>query len=92
MLGAASQGDLEPVLDLGCCRLVEKGTNRTIAKLDILFRMLQPHELAAAMSFPSDYEFTGTKEDKVRMIGNSVPVETAAAIAGSLLLAYAFEE
>jgi DNA (cytosine-5)-methyltransferase 1 len=92
MLEPESDGETEPVLDADCCRLVGMGTNRTIAKLDILFRMLQPHELAAGMSFPPDYEFTGTKEDKVRMIGNSVPVETAAAMAGSLLSVYAFAE
>ena len=92
MLEPESDGEAEPVLDADCCRLVGRGTNRTIAKLDILFRMLQPHELAAGMSFPPDYEFTGTKEDKVRMIGNSVPVETAAAMAGSLLSVYAFAE
>lgn len=30
--------------------------------LDIRFRMLQPHELAAAMGFPSKYQFMGTRE------------------------------
>lgn len=37
-------------------------------------------ELAAAHSFPADYVLTGTITDKVRQIGNSVPVETARAI------------
>jgi DNA (cytosine-5)-methyltransferase 1 len=39
--------------------------------LDIHFRMLQPHELAAATSFPKSYVFTGTREDVVKQIGNS---------------------
>lgn len=39
--------------------------------LDIHFRMLQPHELAAATSFPKTYVFTGTREDVVKQIGNS---------------------
>lgn len=39
--------------------------------LDIRFRMLQPHELAAATSFPKSYQFTGTREDVVKQIGNS---------------------
>ena len=43
-------------------------------KLDILFRMLQPHELAAAMSFPRDYQFAGNRGDIVKQIGNAVPV------------------
>lgn len=44
---------------------------------DILFRMLEPHELAAAMGFNSDeaaYEFAGTKTDQVKQIGNAVSV------------------
>jgi DNA (cytosine-5)-methyltransferase 1 len=39
--------------------------------LDIHFRMLQTHELAAATSFPKTYVFTGTREDVVKQIGNS---------------------
>lgn len=53
--------------------------------LDIRFRMLQPHELAAAMSFPKDYEFTGNREQKVKQIGNAVPLETAKALCKCLL-------
>ena len=33
--------------------------------------MLQPHELAAAMSFPKDYVFSGNREQKVKQIGNA---------------------
>ena len=39
----------------------------------IAFRMLQPHELAAAQGFPRGYQFTGTKTEQVRQIGNAVP-------------------
>lgn len=52
---------------------------------DLLTRMLEPHELAAAHSFPSSYKFTGTKADQTKQIGNSVPVELAAAHAFTLL-------
>jgi DNA (cytosine-5)-methyltransferase 1 len=55
--------------------------------LDITLRMLEPHELAAAMSFDQDYEFAGTKTDKVRQIGNAVPVRIAEALCKSLLAA-----
>ena len=55
------------------------------SEVDFRFRMLQPHELAAAHSFPAEYRFTGTKHDQVKQIGNSVPVELAAAHARSLL-------
>lgn len=40
---------------------------------DIGFRMLQPHELAAATGFPAGYRFTGTKAEVVKQIGNAVP-------------------
>lgn len=53
--------------------------------LDILFRMLQPHELAAGMSFPKNYQFTGTKADQVAQIGNAVPVEMATALCLAVL-------
>jgi DNA (cytosine-5)-methyltransferase 1 len=44
---------------------------------DILFRMLEPHELAAAMGFNTEdeaYEFAGTKTEKIKQIGNAVSV------------------
>lgn len=48
--------------------------------LDVTFRMLRPHELAAAMGFPVGYQFAGTKTDAVRQIGNAVEVNQAAAL------------
>jgi DNA (cytosine-5)-methyltransferase 1 len=45
---------------------------------DILFRMLEPHELAAAMGFNNDeipYEFVGNKTEQVKQIGNAVQVD-----------------
>ena len=57
-----------------------------VGKLDVLFRMLQPHELAAAMSFPKSYHFTGNREQQVRQIGNAVPVRLAEALCRSLLV------
>jgi site-specific DNA-cytosine methylase len=50
------------------------------ARLDIRFRMLQPHELAAAMGFPKDYRITGNRGEQVRQIGNAVVVEQAEAL------------
>ena len=49
-------------------------------EVGIGFRMLQPHELAAAQSFPSDYIFTGTKGEVIRQIGNAVPPKLAEAL------------
>ena len=51
------------------------------AVLDITFRMLQPHELAAAQGFPKGYQFAGNKGDQVKQIGNAVPAGTAKALA-----------
>lgn len=53
--------------------------------LDIRFRMLEPRELAAAMGFPADYAFTGTRTDVVRQIGNAVAVQTARWLCRALL-------
>lgn len=39
---------------------------------DCTFRMLQPHEIQAAMAFPGDYVVLGNKRDRVRQLGNAV--------------------
>ncbi len=54
-------------------------------RLDVRFRMLQPHELSAAMGFPADYQFSGNREARVKQIGNAVPVRTAMALCKELL-------
>jgi DNA (cytosine-5)-methyltransferase 1 len=53
--------------------------------LDIRFRMLQPHEEAAAMGFPKDYIFRGTKGDIQKQIGNAVPVGLSRELAQNIL-------
>jgi DNA (cytosine-5)-methyltransferase 1 len=58
-------------------------------RLDIRFRMLQPHELAAASTFPKSYPFTGTKSEVVKQIGNAVPPMMAKALLVELLRDYA---
>jgi DNA (cytosine-5)-methyltransferase 1 len=55
------------------------------AIVDIRFRMLQPHELSAAMSFSKDYKFFGNRSEKVKQIGNAVPGKTAEALISALL-------
>jgi DNA (cytosine-5)-methyltransferase 1 len=54
-------------------------------QLDILFRMLEPGELARAMGFPEGYRFTGNRSDVVRQVGNAVAVNTAAALCRAAL-------
>jgi DNA (cytosine-5)-methyltransferase 1 len=53
--------------------------------LDIRFRMLKPHELAAAMGFPKNYQFSGNREDQVKQIGNAVACGIAKALCKALL-------
>ncbi|MGE3278049.1 MAG: DNA cytosine methyltransferase [Vicinamibacterales bacterium] len=57
------------------------------AALDIRFRMLQPHELAAGMGFPAGYTFAGNRGDQVKQIGNAVEVNQARALFASMLSA-----
>jgi DNA (cytosine-5)-methyltransferase 1 len=55
---------------------------------DILFRMLEPHELAAAMGFSDEeqaYEFAGTKTEQIKQIGNAVSVKKMKACVSSLM-------
>ena len=48
--------------------------------IDIRIRMLKPSELVDEHTFPADYILTGNRGEQVKQIGNSVPVETAAAM------------
>lgn len=56
-------------------------------RLDIRFRMLQAHELAAAQGFPKDYRFHGNKTEVVKQIGNAVPCGLARALVSAVLAA-----
>lgn len=87
--GTGVSKTVDAPLDTVTCKdrflLIEPKTRRVLAELDIRFRMLQPSELSNAHSFPSHYQFTGTKEDQTAQIGNSVPVELAKAHAKACL-------
>jgi DNA (cytosine-5)-methyltransferase 1 len=64
--------------------------SRRRPEYDILFRMLEPHELAAAMGFDSEeakYEFAGTKTEKIKQIGNAVSVAKMKACVGAIMAA-----
>jgi DNA (cytosine-5)-methyltransferase 1 len=55
---------------------------------DILYRMFEPHELAAAMSISTPeapYRFAGNKTEVVRQIGQAVPRRTGRALALALM-------
>ena len=39
---------------------------------DCGFRMLEPHEIGAAMAFPEEYKVLGNKRERVKQYGNAV--------------------
>lgn len=53
--------------------------------LDILFRMLEPDELAKGQGFPEGYKFMGSKKEQTKQVGNAVPVNTAKALCSAVL-------
>lgn len=50
--------------------IVEAAEKPTVE--DSYFRMLQPHEIGAAMAFPRDYVVLGNKREQVKQYGNAV--------------------
>lgn len=77
---------------LGCCTTVDRhglvsvvidGVEMVI--VDILFRMLRPHELAAAMGFPASFRWPKTQRETVRLIGNAVQVDQSEALVRAVL-------
>lgn len=50
------QGLVDPAIDIDDCG----------------FRMLEPHEIKAAMAFPTEYVITGNKREQVKQCGNAV--------------------
>ena len=55
-------------------------------RLEILYRMLKPRELASAMGFPPEYQFMGNQQDQVKQIGNAVAVNMAKSLISSLIM------
>lgn len=54
----------------------------TINVDDVLFRMLEPREIAAAMDFPADYRILGNRREQVRQAGNAVTPPAARDLVG----------
>jgi DNA (cytosine-5)-methyltransferase 1 len=48
-------------------------------------RRLRTPELAALQGFPKGYEFTGSRRERVRQIGNAAPAPLAAAMTGAVV-------
>lgn len=49
---------------------------------DVLFRMLEPREIAGAMDFPSTYRILGNRREQVRQAGNAVTPPAARDLVG----------
>jgi len=56
-----------------------------VAVEDVLFRMLEPHEIGRAMSFADAYIVLGNKREKVRQYGNAVTPNCAEVIVCALV-------
>lgn len=52
---------------------------------DCAFRMLEPHEVGAAMAFPTSYQVDGNKRERVRLYGNAVTPPVMSLIVGRCL-------
>ncbi|HEY9353736.1 MAG TPA: DNA cytosine methyltransferase [Nocardioides sp.] len=59
---------------------------------DVLFRMLEPHEIGRAMSFADAYVVLGNKRERVRQYGNAVTPNCAEVIVCALAEAISGED
>lgn len=59
---------------------------------DVLFRMLEPHEIGRAMSFADAYVVLGSKRERVRQYGNAVTPNVAEVIVSALVEAISGED
>ncbi|OMI34447.1 DNA cytosine methyltransferase [Streptomyces sparsogenes] len=59
---------------------------------DVLFRMLEPHEIGRAMSFADDYVVLGSKRERVRQYGNAVTPNAAEVLLCALVECITGEE
>ncbi len=59
---------------------------------DVLFRMLEPHEIGRAMSFADSYVVLGNKRERVRQYGNAVTPNCAEVIVAALTEAITGED
>lgn len=63
-----------------------------VAIEDVLFRMLEPHEIGRAMSFADEYVVLGNKRERVRQYGNAVTPNVAEVIVSALVEAITGED
>jgi DNA (cytosine-5)-methyltransferase 1 len=78
----------DPIPTLTTAKGGEFAVAEPTMEYDILFRMFEAHELAAAMGFNTDdqkYEFAGTKTEQIKQIGNAVSVRKMEACVGAIM-------
>ncbi|MEV4494054.1 DNA cytosine methyltransferase [Micromonospora coxensis] len=64
----------------------------SVAVEDCTFRMLEPHEIQAAMAFGQDYQVLGNKRERVRQLGNAVTPPAARDLIAAVAEALTGEE
>ncbi|MGW4241837.1 DNA cytosine methyltransferase [Nocardia sp. NPDC004722] len=72
--------------------LVDPATMAALDIDDVRFRMLEPHEIGAAMAFGSEYIVMGNKRERVRQYGNAVTPPAAEIIVSALVEAITGEQ
>lgn len=60
-------------------------TSVAVSVEDVLFRMLEPGEIGAAMAFAASYQVLGSKRERVRQYGNAVTPPVAEVIISALV-------
>lgn len=97
VLGPEAQHLMVPYYRTGVARPVTEpmGTLTTVDRHAVLraatpvedctFRMLEPHEVGAAMAFTEGYTVLGTKRERVRQYGNAVTPPAAQLLAAALI-------
>jgi DNA (cytosine-5)-methyltransferase 1 len=63
-----------------------------IAVDDCTFRMLEPHEIQAAMAFLPGYTVLGNKRERVRQLGNAVTPPAARDLIAAIVEAITGED
>ncbi|MFE7462325.1 DNA cytosine methyltransferase [Nocardiopsis terrae] len=77
---------LPTVTTVDTCALLQGGTIRDVD--DLRYRMLKPHEYAAAQEFPAKYRWPVTSsKNLVRMVGNAVSTNAARDLVGMVVAA-----
>jgi DNA (cytosine-5)-methyltransferase 1 len=83
----------EPIGTLTARDRYALATGRALIDVDdVRFRMLEPHEIAAAMAFGPSYVVLGSKRQRVRQLGNAVTPPVAEVIVSALVEAITGED